>query len=67
MTDKQKSFLNDLAELLRKYHISQMLPGNSEISFYSNISVLKIANYSKGNFHYVTSTIEEYKPEASQQ
>ena len=68
MNENQKNFLNDLAELFRKYNIDDVDTNKDKVTFWSNGRTLSFDYYQNGRFECVEYHCKQnhYEPETAQ-
>lgn len=67
MNENQLNFLDDLAELFRKYSIDSVENDNDSIVFWSNGRTLSFDHYQNGRFSCIECHCEQdyYEPETN--
>lgn len=62
MTEKQRKFLKELDELMKKHDIKSMEPKGTYIYFFGEDESIAVGTYKSGEFKHILQTIHSYKP-----
>lgn len=62
MAEKQKEFLNELDELMKKFDISEMRANDIYIIFSGEEGSIAVGFYERGEFKHIMQTVHSYKP-----